>query len=170
MQVARGLLASAEFTARPAAVRAATRAAVDEWQLTAARLEVAAPYRARLGVLGGDTVHDEILVRALFAAGLHREPTTQELQYETDKLRAGIGRDALVAAFGARPDVQARFTGTAPAGVRRRLRRLLDRSATTAAFRLLVAEAESRLLGALLADAPPEQDRSPLVLATGGRG
>lgn len=168
VQVARGLLGSAEFAARPAAVRATTLAAVDEWQLTVARQEVAAPYRARLGVLGGGTVHDEILVRALFAAGLHREPTTQELHFEADKLRSGIGRDTLVGAFGDRPDVRARLLGTIPTSVRQRLRRLVEHGASAAAFRSLVAEAESRLLGALLTDESSVQEHAPLTVAGAG--
>lgn len=167
VEIVNGLVGSAEFTARPAAIRSAATAAVHEWRRALAREELDLA-SAELGGFGEGTIGDEIFVRAVFEVALRRRPTHDELAVEVSKLRQGSGREHLIRTFAARPDVRARLAGSPGASLRSRARRLLDGRSELSTFRALVTAAESRHVQRVLADDSTPAARPLSLLPLGG--
>ncbi|MDQ1483995.1 MAG: hypothetical protein QOF35_2071, partial [Actinomycetota bacterium] len=69
----------------------------------------------------GETAH-EIFVGALHEVAFQRRPTPDEASLEVAKLVGGTGRESLMRAYAAQPEVRSRMLGMASPGLRGRLR------------------------------------------------
>ena len=96
----------------------------------------------------------EIFVGALFEVALERHPTLAEARTEIAKLVAGTGRERLLRAYAARPEVKVRLLGNTAPGLRGRLRRMQAALQHVETFRALVVAAEGRQITQLLVDLP----------------
>lgn len=144
VSVGRALASSAEARLRPVEERATIAAELDTWSLLVALDELGVPDSATTTAWTRGRIRHEILVHALFEVGLGRLPTAEERDHELTKLDHGVGRDRLVRAFAARPDVIAGHLGPAPTNPIDRLRRWRDMRHHQASFRTAVLTIESR--------------------------
>lgn len=149
--VAHELAASQEASDRSAEDRARVRAELAAWESLVAvnELGVAAWRPQRIYTPG--RVAEEIFVEALYEVTLQRRPDADELRFEVDKLRRGVGREWLLRAYAARPEAQRRFLGGAGGGLRGRWHRVRDRRPYLAMLRDRIAIAEARQVNQFLA-------------------
>ena len=110
----------------------------------------------------GNVAH-EIFVGALFEVALQRQPSPGEAGFEIAKLVGGAGRDWLLRAYAAQPEVRSRLLGVPVPGLRGRLRHWQNKRCHVENFRALVTAAEGRQVNHLIATlsiaGPALQDR-----------
>lgn len=138
--------------------RARVRADLLAWESLSAATELGlAAWRQGRSYTPGIVAH-QVFVDALFEVALQRPPSAQEAALEISKLVDGIGREWLLRAYAARPEVRERLVGRqvpglrARFGLRGRLRRWLDGRRIVEMMRDLVTAAESRQVARILAN------------------
>ena len=158
LSLARTLADSPEALECAPEYRARVRAELLAWESLPAATELGlAAWRQGRSYTPGIVAH-QVFVDALFEVALQRPPSTQEAALEISKLVDGIGREWLLRAYAARPEVRERLVGRqvpglrARFGLRGRLRHWLDGRRIVEMMRDLVTAAESRQVARILAN------------------
>ena len=151
-EIARELASSREALDCPPDLRARVSSDLNTWESLLAVTELGiAAWRPGHAYSPGTIAH-EIFVDALFEVALQRPPSPAEASLEIRKLADGVGREWLLRAYAARPELRIRLLGRPPRGMRARLRRARDERHYLERVRQLVVVAESRLVERLLAN------------------
>lgn len=151
LTLARELAGSDEALARPPEHRAQVLGDLMVWGSVVALTELGvASWHPDRSHSPGNIAH-EIFVEALFEVALQRHPSSDEAGIEITKLVDGTGRERLLRAYAARPEVRSRLLGEPVPGLRGRLRHLQNGRRHVEIFRTLVAAAEARHVTHLLA-------------------
>jgi hypothetical protein len=151
LALAHELAGSDEALGRPSEHRAQVLADLIVWEGVGSLMElgVAAWHPER--IYSPRNIAHEIFVGALFEVALQRQPTPDEAAFEIEKLVGGTGREWLIRAYAARPEVRSRLLGKTPPGLRGRLRHWRDGRRHVETFRALTAAAEARQVSHFLA-------------------
>jgi len=150
LALANELAGSEEALGRPSEHQAQVLADLIVWEGVGSLMElgVAAWHPERIY---SHNIAHEIFVGALFEVALQRQPTPDEAAFEIEKLVDGTGREWLIRAYAARPEVRSRLLGKTPPGLRGRLRHWRDGRRHVETFRALTADAEARQISQFLA-------------------
>jgi FkbM family methyltransferase len=152
LKVAHELANSREALEGPRDRRQRVRSDLIAWESLVAVTELGlAAWRPGYTYTPGSVEH-EVLIAALFEVAMQRPPTASEMTVETEKLASGVGREWMVRAYAAKPEVKRRLLGLPARGPRGRLRRWRGSRTCLATFRELVALAEARQVAQLLAN------------------
>ena len=144
LAVAREFASSAEALDRSPEDRARVRSELDTWESLVVVTEMGiASWRPGRTYTPG-SIGDQIFVEALFEAAMLPSPTPAQLRHEVDKLRDGVGREWLIRAYAARPEVRERLLGRSDHGVRGWLRGRRNSRGYLDVFRARVTVAEAR--------------------------
>ena len=144
LAIAHEFASSAEARDRSPEDRARVRSELDTWESLAVVTELGiASWRPGRTYTPG-SIGDQIFVEALFEAAMLRSPTPDQLRHEVGKLGDGVGREWLIRAYAARPEVRERLLGRSVRGVRGWLRGRRNSRGYLDAFRARVTMAEAR--------------------------
>jgi len=151
LALAHELAGSDEALGLPSEHRAQVLADLNVWEGVGSLMElgVAAWHPER--IYSPSNIAYEIFVGALFEVALQRRPSPDEAAFEIAKLVGGTGREWLIRAYAARPEVRSRLQGKTPPGLRGRLRHWRDGRRHVETFRALTADAEARQISQFLA-------------------
>jgi FkbM family methyltransferase len=151
LDLARQLAQSDEALGRSPEHRAQVLADLTTWEGIVAVTELGvAAWRPGRSYSPGN-IANEIFVEALFEVALQRHPSPDEAGFEIAKLVGGTGREWLIRAYAARPEVKSRLLGKTPPGLRGRVRHWRDGRHHLETFRALTAAAEARQVSHFLA-------------------
>jgi hypothetical protein len=144
MLLARELAESEEALLRSPEHRSRVLADLMVWEsiVTLTELGVAAWHPDRTFPPG--KIAHEIFVGALYEVALQRRPSLDEANFEIAKLEGGTGREWLLRAFAARPEVRSRMLGEPAPGLRGRFRYWQNKRRHVETFRALAAASEAR--------------------------
>jgi hypothetical protein len=164
LDLARELATSAEALRRSPEHRARIELELRSWESLVAVNELGVAAWHPVGTYAAGTVAHEVFVGALFEVALQRQPSRDEARFEVAKLVDGVGREWLLRAYAARPEVTSRLLGEPARGVRGRLRRIRDGRHHLETFRALVVAAEARQVARILANVAPPGSSLPDVV------
>jgi FkbM family methyltransferase len=154
LDLARELADSSEARGLSRGHRARILSDLTVWESLVALTELGVPaWHVDRPYTSGAVAH-EIFVGALYEVALQRRPSPAEARIEIAKLVGGTGRERLLRAFAARPEVKVRLLGNNAAGLRGRLSRARAARHHVETFRMLVVAAEGRQVTQLLAGLP----------------
>ncbi len=151
LKLALEIAGSGEALVCPLERRVKVRSQLALWQTLVAVTELGATAWPPKRAYTPGVVAHEVFVGALFEAALQRPPSPQEAAFEVSRLVSGAGRERLLRAYAARPELRDRLLGRPTRRLRGRLRRWLDGRHVAAAFRDMVTAAEARRVAELLA-------------------
>lgn len=151
LDLARELAASDEALGRSPEHRAQVLADLMVWESVVALNELGvASWHPERTYSPGNIAH-EIFVWSLFEVALQRCPSMTEADFEIAKLVGGTGREWLLRAYAAQPEVRSRLLGEPVPGLRGRLRHWQNARRHVETFRALVTAAEGRHITHLIA-------------------